>query len=106
MPGGARARTRLLSALAGTALLACAEPPPPAPAPPSAAARAVRIESTPPGASAGVSGQGCATPCTLRLEPGRYRLVLRKTGYLPYETEITVGFAGETRVNASLLASH
>jgi hypothetical protein len=91
----------------GLALLACRqrtpEPPPP---PPSASARELFIETAPPGAEAIAAGRRCATPCTLRLEPGRYRVALRKAGYLPSEEEVEVGPGGGTRLTASLVASH
>jgi hypothetical protein len=47
-----------------------------------------------------------STPCTFRLDPGRHRLALRTPQYLPYETDVLVGFEGEVRVSATLIASH
>lgn len=89
--------------------LACRQAP--APAQPARApgpwARPVTVESAPPGAKVVVDGivQG-STPCTFRLDPGRHRLALRIPQYLPYESDVLVGFDGEVRVSATLIASH
>jgi PEGA domain len=96
-------------ALAAILALACRREPPASEAPhaPGAWARPVTVESAPPGARVVVDGApGCSTPCTFRLDPGRHRLALRMPQYLPYETEVLVGFEGEVRVSATLIASH
>jgi hypothetical protein len=102
-------RALALLALASL-LLACRDRPEPAPpAPPSASAREVLIESAPPGAQAVVTGLvrlRCATPCAVKLEPGPYHVAFRMNGYLPFDTDFTVGSAGEARLSASLVASH
>jgi hypothetical protein len=53
-----------------------------------------------------VAGQRCVTPCTVRVEPGRHRVALRKPGYFPSDADVDVGGAGEARVSAELVASH
>jgi PEGA domain-containing protein len=102
------ASTRLL-ALVALLALACRREPPAAEAPRAAGpwARPVTVESAPPGARVVVDGavRG-STPCTFRLDPGRHRLALRMPQYLPYETDVQVGFEGEVRVSATLIASH
>ncbi|HEY7724487.1 MAG TPA: PEGA domain-containing protein [Anaeromyxobacteraceae bacterium] len=102
---------RALALLALAVLsIACRDRPAPAPPPqPSASARDVQIESAPPGAQVVVTGLvrlRCATPCAVKLEPGPYRVAFRMAGYLPLETDFTVGFTGEARLSASLVASH
>ena len=96
-------------ALAALLALACRREPPAAEVPHAAGpwARPVTVESAPPGARVVVDGavRG-STPCTFRLDPGRHRLVLRMPQYLPYETDVLVGFEGEVRVSATLIASH
>lgn len=98
-------RALALAALAA----ACSRPPsgtPSAPLPSSAAARQVRLVSTPPAAEVLIAGQvRCATPCALRLDPGVYRVLLRKVGYLPVESDLAVGEAGAS-LDVSLVSSH
>ena len=96
-------------ALAALVALACRQAPPPAeaPRPPGQWARPVTVESAPPGAKVVVDGVARgSTPCTFRLDPGRHRVALRMARYLPYETDVLVGFDGEVRVSATLIASH
>ncbi len=86
---------------------ACRDRPAPlASPPPSASARELRIASTPPGAEAMVEGQRCATPCVIRVEPGRHRVALRKPGYFPWDADVEVGAEGEAALSAELVASH
>ena len=96
-------------ALAALVALACRQAPAPADPPRTTGpwARPVTVESAPPGAKVAVDGaiRG-STPCTFRLDPGRHRLTLRMPQYLPYETDVLVGFEGEVRVSATLIASH
>jgi len=99
--------------LAGLALALglCACPsrsPPPAPPPPAPSARArdLAVTSRPAGARVLVDGTpACATPCTVKVEPGPHRISVKQTGYLPWSTDLEVG-AGEARVEAELVASH
>jgi len=96
------------AALAALQLAACRRdapaPPPPGPGPD---ARDVAVESRPAGAEVLVRGAPrCRTPCTFRLDPGRYRLVLRLHGYMPWEEELWVKEGSNERVEASLVASH
>jgi len=103
-----RARSWAVTAVLGAALCACqARPPPVAPPGPSAGARTARIESTPGGAEVLLSGTArCTTPCTLRLEAGRYQVTLRKTGYLPYQATLLMPLGEDAAISASLVGSH
>ena len=103
----ARQMVAAILVLLGPPALGCrGRPAPASPPAPSASARELRGESSPPGAEAVAGGQRCSTPCALRLEPGRYRLLLRKAGYFPFETDVELGAASEERVSASLVSSH
>jgi hypothetical protein len=88
-------------------LVACTDrlaSPPPIRAP--VELRDLRVDSEPPGAEARAGAAACTTPCVLHVAPGSYRVRLQRTGYLPYEETVTVPFAGEARVTASLVGSH
>jgi len=89
-------------------LAACrAEPPAPAPRAPGPDARSVAVVSRPEGAEVLVGGASrCRTPCTFRVDPGRYRVVLRLTGYLPWDSDLVVHEGADARVEASLVSSH
>lgn len=96
-------------AMAALLALACRREPQATEAPhgPGEWARPVTVESAPPGAKVVADGVARgSTPCTFRLDPGRHRLTLRMPQYLPYETDVLVGFEGEVRVSATLIASH
>lgn len=98
--------------LAAAALVACGcrQDPvaaPHAPAGPGPDARMVTVESRPSGAEVLVGGPGrCRTPCSFRVDPGHYRLTLRLSGYMPWETELVVEPGADPRVDASLVPSH
>jgi hypothetical protein len=67
----------------------------------------VSFDSRPPGADVVVSGRTrCRTPCALRLDPGHYRIVLRMSGYRPWESDLGVRLGTDERVEASLVSSH
>jgi hypothetical protein len=91
---------------------ACSRPPAgsgpaPTPLPPSAAAREVRLSSTPAAAEVVIGGQArCATPCVLRLDPGVYRVLVRKVGFLPVESDLVVDAARDASLDLSLVSSH
>ncbi|HVP68484.1 MAG TPA: PEGA domain-containing protein [Anaeromyxobacteraceae bacterium] len=89
-------------------LAACrAEPPPPLARTPGPDARSVAVESRPEGAEVVVAGATrCRTPCVFRMDPGRYRVVLRLSGYLPWDADLVVPANSDARVEASLVASH
>jgi hypothetical protein len=97
------------SPLAALVLLAAgcrSEPPPPA-AGPGLGARTVAFESRPAGADVVVGGRTrCRTPCEVRLDPGRYRVALKMTGYMPWEADLAVRLDEDARVEASLVSSH
>jgi hypothetical protein len=98
---------RLLALASCLAVLACRQVPPPAPPAPGPDARAVTVESEPPGAEVVVDGwRRGETPCAFRLDPGQHRLTLRRSGYLPYQAELVVRFGADARVAAALVASH
>jgi hypothetical protein len=89
------------------AAAACRSPAPPPSAEAGPDARPVSFESAPPGADVVVGGRArCRTPCTLRLDPGRYRVELRMTGYMPWESDLAVRLGVDERVEASLVSSH
>jgi hypothetical protein len=95
-----------LAALALVAAACRASPPPPA-AIPEEGARPVMVESQPPGAEVAVGGRSrCQTPCTIRLAPGRHRLSLKMSGYLPWEQDLVVRLDADEKVSASLVSSH
>jgi hypothetical protein len=48
----------------------------------------------------------CQTPCTVRLAPGRHRLALKMSGYLPWEQDLVVRLDADEQVSASLVSSH
>jgi len=96
-----------LAALVLLAAAGCRSEPPPPPPGPGPGARTVAFESRPAGADVVVGGRTrCRTPCELRLDPGRYRVALKMTGYLPWETDLAVRLDADERVEASLVSSH
>jgi hypothetical protein len=67
----------------------------------------VTVVSVPPGAEVFAAGRSRGrTPVTFRADPGRLHLVLRLVGYLPFETDVTVGPGADERVEAQLVSSH
>lgn len=96
-----------LVAVAALAVSGCRASPPPPDAEPGTEARPVAVESQPPGAEVVVGGRSrCQTPCTVRLAPGRHRLALKMSGYLPWEQDLVVRLGVDERVSASLVSSH
>lgn len=107
--GPSRRWTRAALALVGAlaVLVACRQAAPPAPPSPGPEAREVAFESEPPGAQVTVDGlRRGTTPCRVPLDPGRYRVSLRRAGYLPQEMDLIVRFGENARVSARLVASH
>jgi hypothetical protein len=102
-----RAAGRLLAVALLLGASACRSPAPPPPAEAGPDARSVSFESRPPGAEVVVAGRTrCRTPCSLRLDPGRYRVALKMSGYMPWESDLAVRLGADERVEASLVSSH
>lgn len=65
----------------------------------------VAIESDPPNAEVTVGPRSCVSPCELsRLAPGEYDIVVRKSGYLPWQQKATLNAREQTKVSAKLAA--
>jgi hypothetical protein len=74
---------------------------------PSEGARTLKVSSDPAGAAVSVGGFARGqTPVELKLDPGSYKVVVHKAGYLRYETEVTVRFGSDAEVSTSLLKTH
>ena len=70
-------------------------------------ARTVSVGSRPVGADVLVGGTSrCRTPCSFRIDPGYYRLVLRIPGYMPWEADLVVRPGADAQVEADLVSSH
>ena len=96
-------RLRFVALLGALACTPAAAPPPAA----SSAARTVHIDAEPGEAGVYIDGElRGRTPATLKLEPGKYRLSLKGSRFLPYETDLLVPYGEDVHVTASLIASH
>ena len=63
----------------------------------------VKISSDPGGADVLLDGSFVtSTPGVLRLQPGTYKIVVKKTGYADWERDLTVLPGAEITVNAAL----
>ncbi len=106
-----RSRSRLALAvaalLAGAACRASPGPAAPPPVEPGPGAREIAVTSAPPGAEVFTGGRSRGrTPVRVRLDPGRHHLVLRLPGYLPFESDVSVGPDADGSVDAQLVSSH
>lgn len=97
---------RALLLVAFLALAACEEKRPAAP-PPGPNAQDVTFETDPPGAEIAIEGtfRG-ATPMTLKLDPGRYRVRISMSAYFPEEQVLTVAYGQPAKFQFSLIRSH
>jgi hypothetical protein len=93
--------------LAGAGCRASPGPAAPPPVEPGPGARDLAVTSTPAGAEVFTGGRARGrTPVRVRLDPGRHHLVLRLPGYLPFETDVSVGPDADGSVDAQLVSSH
>jgi hypothetical protein len=72
------------------------------PAPATAAQAQLQVTSTPDGADIEIDGGFVGnTPSTMGVAPGQHQLLVKKTGFKPWERKITVS-SGQVNVNAAL----